>query len=133
MIKNIYTNRDDDKITFQEIEGNKVEVTGYNKSFIRLGEDINEFDKKTNPNRIKNLTFVDFPGGPFIFTGMDINDFLYNKDNNHRNLSKEFLNSNNRKIVTKIDLQEKKVILDYEEKLIKKESDSSKKNTSKKN
>lgn len=132
MIENKYLNRAGDAITFKELDDSHIEVTGYSSSFVRIGEaGINSLQKKNNPGRTVVIDFIDFPDGPFIFCGGDANDYLKNKSNT--SLSKDYLESDHRKIITNIDYQptNSRVILKYEKKSPKGKTIPTEKNSSK--
>lgn len=128
-ITNIYTNRDNQEIIFTLVDEKTIKFTGYNSTYIRITEDNNSSKfKKDNPQREIIPTSIDFIGGPYIFLGMDASDFLFNKKITH--LSDEYLDSDIKRIVVKIEIQGTETILIYEAKPIKKESKGIKKNTS---
>lgn len=128
--KNIYTNRDGDDITFTLEDDKTISFTGYSSTYIHIVEENNSPGfKKDNPNRKIIPISVDFIGGPFIFKGMDANDFLFNKK--ITDLSNNYLNQDFRRIVTNIDIQGPITYMTYEEKPFKKESNSIKKNSTK--
>lgn len=131
-MENIYTNRDQDKILFKEINEDQIEVTGFNSAHIRIVEQgLTELYKKDHPNRVKDISCVEFIGGPLISTYFDANDYLLNRSN--RDLQHNYLEANYKKIITKIEVTNNElVILTYEKKPNKKKPTTTKENPSKK-
>lgn len=124
-IKKEYTflNRDNQPVVFKLMDDEKTCIIPTEcMSYIRAGEpELTELQKKDNPHRIKVLSFVDFPGGPFLALNLDLNDWLFNKY--------DFLNQDHKKIITKIDIVGGKVIIEYKINPIKSHPHNAQKNT----
>ena len=128
---NIWKNRDSTDITFTLLSDEQtVKISGYNPNYIRIIEDNNDpLFKKDHPNREILPSIVEFLGGPFIFIGQDVNDYIFNKKTSH--LSKEYLESTSKRLITKIKVTDLETFLTYEEKSTKKEPKTTKKDSSK--
>ncbi len=125
-----YRNRNGDLIHFQLLDDNKTcEMSGYNPSWISVHEGENSAKlKKDNPGRVKNIFAVDPSGGPFIFCGGDLLDFLCKN-------KQEFLEQDHKKVIKKIefstDLLGNKILITYESFPIKNHPANAKKKSTK--